>query len=551
MICLKAQRLSAWRKIRGLLGEILNGTLSGDALRAVKRISGACGERGRRVRLLGRAMVCVAGFLGFRGVSSSVAAPYAAAAASFETGSVGTHLGEEKRGADRELAEQRSRAFLKQASEAQDNGDIALARTLLERVYVDKKTPEPTRAAAYLMAARGYNEDGHPASWAKARDACLGVLELERAEDSLRTEARELMVPALLNLGKFVEAKRELEVLVSNGMLPELRVAGHLIRLARNLILERSYEEGWGALERAGRILETAAQVDQRVLEELAEVELLRGICFAEGGDMWRAKAVFEGVPLMAGQAVSSSQTREARLRLGQLKMTPEDGPVLHVLFIGSSHTLRGNVPYLVEQLAESATAGVPRVRAGEYVRTGTGMRAFWEEGDNRFTARGRIAAAPWDVVVVETFFRNDPQTMESYARKYASLVAERGARLVVYETPVAKEAGYPEVFAAFHAENVRLGGVLSAVRIAPSVRAWMQFLGEHPSPQEMSRLYADWIHATLEGAYLTACCIYAALTGASPVGLAHPEEIRDEEATTFQKIAWDAFVETRAAVER
>ena len=154
-------------------------------------------------------------------------------------------------------------------------------------------------------------------------------------------------------------------------------------------------------------------------------------------------------------------------------------------------------------------------------------------------------------VVVVETFFRNDRQTLENYARKYADFVRERGARLVVYESPVARETPYPEGFAAFHAENIRLGSVLPGIAIAPSVGAWMQFLGEHPTPEGLQRLYADWIHATRDGAYLSACCIYSALTGASPVGLAHPEGMAEEEAKLFQQLGWKAYLETKDAARR
>ena len=66
-----------------------------------------------------------------------------------------------------------------------------------------------------------------------------------------------------------------------------------------------------------------------------------------------------------------------------------------------------------------------------------------------------------------------------------------------------------------------------------------------------MGTLYADWIHASLKGAYLTACCVYSALTNRSPAGLAYPEGVSSEEAMLFQKIAWNSFEETEAAKKR
>jgi hypothetical protein len=365
-----------------------------------------------------------------------------------------------------------------------------------------------------------------------------------------RTGAREVLVEALWNLGQYVEAKRELESLVSTDALPKLDLAGHQMRLAKIRIFEGAYGEARLGLDKAKLLLEEAKSGGSVVCEGLAEAQLLRGISFYEEGDLVSAKAELVRVVGMEGQSQASPQTREALLRLSLRKLVPDDGPTLKVLFVGSSHTIRGNVPYLVEQMAASAPEGTPRVRAGEHVRTGTGMRAFWEEGDSRVTARGKIAAESWDAVVVETFFRNERAVLESYAAKYAGLVGEKGARLVIYESPVAKETPYPEGFEAFHSENIRLARMLDLC-VAPSVFAWMQFLGATPEPKRFELLYADWIHASLRGAYLTACCIYPALTHRSPVGLAHPEEIPPDEARQFQEIGWKAFQQTEAARSR
>jgi tetratricopeptide (TPR) repeat protein len=447
--------------------------------------------------------------------------------------------------------EEKSRVTLGLAAEAYNNGDSSGALGMLEGLYSAAETPGESRVKAYLLAARIYNEDGYPVSWAKAREVCFRVLELPNLSETQQTEAREALVPALWNLGEYAEAKRLLEGLVSTGVLTELRLAEYQAKLARIYLVEGACSEARVALEKAGGLLERVTPRDGKVHEGFAEVQLLRGLCWSQEGELEQARMELERVPSLAGQSAASAQTREARLKLSQLGVGAERESVLKVLFIGSSHTLRGNVPYLVEQMAGSAPAGVPRVRAGEHVRTGTGMRVFWEEGDHGFTARGKIASGPWDAVVVETFFKNDRQTLETYARKYAGFVREKGARLILYESPVARATRYPEGFEAFHAENIRLGGLLPEVSIAPSVDAWTRFLGVAPSARKMDVLYADWIHATLEGAYLSACCIYAALTKASPEGLAVPGKISDKDARLFQSIAWNAFKETEAASRR
>ena len=86
---------------------------------------------------------------------------------------------------------------------------------------------------------------------------------------------------------------------------------------------------------------------------------------------------------------------------------------------------------------------------------------------------------------------------------------------------------------------------------MGPSVLAWMRYLGPKPKAEQFGVVYADWIHASPRGAYITACCLYAALTGCSPVGLYHPTDISPAEAKAFQVIAWEAFLETNTHVFR
>ena len=94
----------------------------------------------------------------------------------------------------------------------------------------------------------------------------------------------------------------------------------------------------------------------------------------------------------------------------------------------------------------------------------------------------------------------------------------------------------------------MRVGARLR-VPVAPSLVAWMQVLGQAPREADYGRLYSDGLHATLKGAYLNACSVYAAVTGESPVGLFYPEGLAAEEAREFQQAAWDAFRRTREEI--
>ena len=445
---------------------------------------------------------------------------------------------------------ERHRAQVKIAAGFLEEADDSQATSLLESLLSDKELGTENRAAALLLTAKVFSKYGDRTSWEKVRKACLEALSLEDADPASRMAAREAIVPAYLYFTQNREARRELEALTSLGGQPGQTLLSQLVALARVLILEKAYIESRSALDRASSLLDEAAGDGANNNENRAEIQLLRGLSFMEEGLEGRAKAELQQVAGMAGQSAASPQTREALVRLSLRKWLPEEEPTLRVLFIGSSHTIRGNLPLLIEQMAASAPAGSLRIRAGEHVRTGTGMRVFWEEGEAKHTARGKIAGEAWDAVVVETFYRNPRQMLEEYAGKYAGLARENGARLIVYESPVAKETPYPDGFAAFHEENVRLGRLLD-LPVAPSVHAWMQILGGKPTPQKMGTLYADWIHASLKGAYLTACCVYSALTNRSPAGLAYPEGVSSEEAMLFQKIAWNSFEETEAAKKR
>jgi len=181
----------------------------------------------------------------------------------------------------------------------------------------------------------------------------------------------------------------------------------------------------------------------------------------------------------------------------------------------------------------------------------GTGMRGHWNDGIAHDTARGRIASGGWDTVVVETFYRTSREELFGLGNGYAEETLRGGARLLIYETPVAKAIEYPAAYEAHHRTNIWLGERLGS-DVAPCVKAWMGVLGKRPHSAALDRLYADWIHASARGAYLSACCLYAALSGDSPEGLwAPPGLLSEPEALEYQRSAWRAFKETRAELER
>ena len=426
------------------------------------------------------------------------------------------------------------------------NYDVANA--LLEKILNSDAASLESKIEARLLIGKIFSNYGSVAAWTKVRDACAGVIALDSAPETARLAAHSAIIPALIALREFREARISLEFLSGSSGIPIGERVNFQIELARTLWLERLLPEARSELAKAALMVAEAELSGDRLNAAEAEIQLLLGLTFYDEKDFERAKIELTKVLSLPGQNHMQKFWREAHLRLRLRNLIAPNEKELKVFFIGSSHTLLGNVPLLVEQLAASAPAGTPRIISGDHARMGTGMRAFWSQGDAPDTPRGKIAAEPWDVVVVETFYRMSREDLAEFGDAYAALARSHGAKLVIYESPASKALPYPDGFSLFHASNIWLGKRLGTA-VAPSVHAWLKFFGASPTEERFRELYRDGIHATAKGAYLTACCLYAALTELSPEGLWHPPEMRVEDALLLQQIAWLAFSETQQAI--
>jgi Tfp pilus assembly protein PilF len=423
-----------------------------------------------------------------------------------------------------------------------------VANVLLEKVLHANAASLESKIEARLLIGKIFSNYGSVAAWTKVKDACAGVIALESAPEKARLAAHSAIVPALISLREFKGARLSLEFLARHPGVPLGERVDFQIELARTLWLERLFPEARSELARATSMVGEAKFFADRRCAAEAEIQLLLGLTFYDEKDFQRAKIELSKVLSLPGQSPTQKAWREAYLRLRLRNLIASDEKELKVFFIGSSHTLLGNIPLLVEQLASSAPAGTPRIISGDHARMGTGMRAFWSQGDAPDTPRGKIAAEPWDVIVVETFYRTSREDLAEFGDAYAALARSHGSRLVIYESPASKSLPYPDGFSLFHASNIWLGKRLDSA-VAPSVHAWLKFFGASPTEERFKELYRDGIHATAKGAYLTACCLYAALTGLSPERLWHPAEMREQDALVLQQIAWLAFSETQQAI--
>jgi tetratricopeptide (TPR) repeat protein len=415
--------------------------------------------------------------------------------------------------------------------------DEAPATERVEQILSLPSATGDLKARAHLILGKMLATFGGLNSWTKAIERCNHALNLPALSESIQIEGRSLRAGIALQLRQFEMAHADFLFLATRSN-PAQSTASYL-NAARALWMAQNFAE-------ANRLLDQVQLAGAAPDSDLtADLLLLRGILQYDQNQLDQARSTLLAVCALPSQSPVSTPFREARLRLHLKKMVPAISPSMKVLFIGSSHTQRGNVPLLVEQLADSAPSHVPRIFAGEKTRMGTGMRSHWNEGDAPDTARGRLAAEPWDAVVVETFFRNPREDLALWTSRYLELVQNKGARLVLYESPAAKALPYPDGFREFHSNNLWLASQF-AVTLAPCMDAWMRILGATPSEPDFRTLYADWIHATPQGAYLSACCIFSALTGCSAEGLFHPPELPAQLALTYQRAAWSAFQQAR-----
>lgn len=440
------------------------------------------------------------------------------------------------------------------------------ANAAYEKAIALKGVSDAIKVKAYMGVGNVWMNYGE---WAKVKAAYGEALKLPGISPEQKMLSQKALVKALLNLRQFADARALMKELLASGTtvqaettgqdvprvvlkefapsaaLPKTERAATQVAIGKTLMSEQKFEEARTEFSKALAMQDLSNELK-------AEIQLYIGLSYYDAKDYEHAKTELMKVldmpgagtrPAWDGGRMGYVPAREAMLRLRLRNLVADDKKLLKVLFIGSSHTLRGNIPELVTQIAASAPADQPRLIVGDYVRMGTGLNTFWDAGDSPDTARGVIAAEPWDAVVFETFYNMNTDSILKYGTLIADLIRAQKAKPVIYESPLPQAAAYPDKFQKFHDDNIAL---VKAVKVpmGPSVAAWMRYLGPKPTPEQFKVVYADWIHASPKGAYITACCIYSALTGFSPIGLYHPSDITDADAKEFQKIAWEAFQE-------
>lgn len=183
--------------------------------------------------------------------------------------------------------------------------------------------------------------------------------------------------------------------------------------------------------------------------------------------------------------------------------------PATRVLFVGNSFTFGNDLPQLVAEMGHSHDPPL-RLEVAMVARDGMTLERHWEEGE---VAR-RLKAEHWDVVVLQEQGSRplrQPELMEAYVRRFASLARQAGARVLLFETWA--RLNEPQTTEPRAAAYQRIATAVGAT-VAPVGTAWSRALSARPD----LRLHAeDGIHAGLEGSRLAGTVILDAILRLTP----------------------------------
>ncbi len=241
-------------------------------------------------------------------------------------------------------------------------------------------------------------------------------------------------------------------------------------------------------------------------------------------------------VMLVVAREFESDEKRESD------NQTARSKPI-RVLFIGNSQFGKWNIPQMVQELSESAPPQGTRLDCDGLIKAGAWLQTHQEDPKTR----AKLDSKQWDIVVLQEHYRVPSKTGRrkffDSARALHNEIAKRHAKTVLYASPNVGSNGH-EGFAAIHAVNVELATKLN-VPIAPAGAACLKVWKKQPN---LDLHHTDRRHPNYKAAYISACVLYATLTGKSPIGLTNKcgkGAVSTEEAQQFQSAAWEQYLET------
>ncbi len=240
-----------------------------------------------------------------------------------------------------------------------------------------------------------------------------------------------------------------------------------------------------------------------------------------------------------------------------------EDGPELHVLFIGNSHTYVNDVPALVHELACSAGTNV-------VVQSVTAAGLSLVDHASNPAVFDTIASDDWDFVVLQ-----DQQQRPGFrlpevdgvsvpaAQALVDAIRENSAATVpLFYMVWARQAGdtmncdyYPLVCTyegntRAVSEGYGLYAERTSTDVIPVALAWAEAVADPTAPLAPGELWSDGSHGTVAGSYFAASMIAARLLSA-PSGPLGYEAGLAEPVATYLRTKSDEVLDAHLANPR
>jgi hypothetical protein len=203
---------------------------------------------------------------------------------------------------------------------------------------------------------------------------------------------------------------------------------------------------------------------------------------------------------------------------LGTAPAEPEPiGEGRRALFIGNSYLYTLDIPGIVQALADSA--GGDKIAVATVAGPNLALIDHWRGA----AAREAIARGGWEWVVLQqgpSSVEVNRDSLRLVARLFADDIAKVGAQPALFSAwPTAdRTQDFPRAIESYTLAAADVNGLL-----LPVASAWLAAWSRDPALQ----LYADGLHASAAGAYLSALVIYSRLLGKTPIGLPARVQLR------------------------
>lgn len=196
---------------------------------------------------------------------------------------------------------------------------------------------------------------------------------------------------------------------------------------------------------------------------------------------------------------------------LGTGPAEPEPiGEGRRALFIGNSYLYTQDIPGIVQALADSA--GGDKIAVATVAGPNLALIDHWNDG----TAAQAIAQGGWEWVVLQqgpSSVEVNRDTLRLATQLFAGEIAKVGAQPALFSAwPMSdRRQDFPRAIESYTLAAADVNGLF-----LPVASSWLAAWSRDPAVG----LYADGLHASTAGAYLSALVIYSRLLGKTPIGL-------------------------------